>query len=196
VVLYPGAGTSSEHPSLITAESVLRGGVHDHRSVDDLAPIAGVDVRRVDFAYRRNGRRAPDRAPVLVAEVLALAEDLRAEHPGRPLVFGGRSMGGRMCTMAAAERPGVIDALACVCYPLHPPGKPESLRVAHFGSITVPILFVSGTKDPFGSPDELTAHTGAISGAVTHVWVEGKGHDLKGADVVVGAAISRWLASV
>ena len=64
-------------------------------------------------------------------------------------------------------------------YPLHPPGKPESLRVDHFATLDLPCLFVCGTKDPFGSPEELEAHTAAIPGPVTHVWIEGAGHDVK-----------------
>ena len=75
-----------------------------------------------------------------------------------------------------ASRP---PALVLLSYPLHPPGKPDSLRVDHFGALDLPCLFVSGTKDPFGSPAEIEAHTAAIPGPVTHVWIEGAGHEVK-----------------
>src|SRR5262249_57714190 len=88
-----------------------------------------------------------------------------AESGIRPgsLALGGRSMGGRMCSMAVSE--GLpARALVLISYPLHPPGKPENLRVDHFPNLDVPCLFVSGTKDPFGSPDELETHAKAIPG--------------------------------
>ncbi|MCU1374011.1 MAG: hydrolase of the alpha/beta-hydrolase fold family, partial [Actinomycetia bacterium] len=85
--------------------------------------------------------------------------------------------------------------LVLISYPLHPPGRPDRLRIEHLPQLTVPCLFVSGTRDPFGSPAELEEHTAAIAGPVTHVWVDGKGHDLKGADQRVVEAVRSWLAS-
>ena len=67
------------------------------------------------------------------------------------------------------------------------------MRIEHFPDITVPCLFVSGTRDPFGTPDEFAAHTGAIAGPVTHVWVEGGRHDLKGRDDEVAVTVRDWL---
>ena len=104
-------------------------------------------------------------------------------------------MGGRMCSMAVAEGLAAA-ALVLISYPLHPPGKRENLRVDHFGSLNVPCLFVSGTKDPFGSPGEFEVHTKAIPGAVTHVWIDGGAHALKGRDSVVAAAVNDWLKSL
>ena len=87
-------------------------------------------------------------------------------------------MGGRMCSMAVAE--GLPAAgLALFSYPLHPPGKPDKLRVEHFGAIDVPTLFVSGDRDPFGTPEEFANHLGAIPGSVTVHWLEGQGHNPK-----------------
>jgi predicted alpha/beta-hydrolase family hydrolase len=114
------------------------------------------------------------------------------------LVLGGRSMGGRICSMALA---GIDDGeprvkakgLVLIAYPLHPPGKPDSLRVEHFQRLKVPCLFVSGTRDAFGTPDELTGWTATIPGKVTHVWVEGKGHDLKGCDEIIARAVGEWV---
>jgi predicted alpha/beta-hydrolase family hydrolase len=180
LLLFPGAGTGADHPSLVAIEEAV-----------DL-PVA-----RADFPYRREGRRAPDRPAKLVAcvreEAAALAE--RTGLPPERVALGGRSMGGRMCSLAVAE--GLpAAALVLVAYPLHPPGKPERLRVDHFPAIEVPCLFVSGTRYPFGSPEELEAHTAAIPGPVTHVWVEGARHELKGADQQVAAAVRDWLASL
>jgi hypothetical protein len=104
-------------------------------------------------------------------------------------------MGGRMCSMAVAE--GLPAAgLVLVSYPLHPPGRADRLRIEHLPDIDVPCLFVSGTRDPFGTPEELEAHTAAVAGPVTHVWIEGGRHDLKGADDRIVEATVAWLAAL
>lgn len=179
-LLFPGAGSDRDHPSLV--------------AIDEALPVP---VARADFPYRREGRRAPDRPPKLLAcvrdEAAALAE-AAGVTPER-IVLGGRSMGGRMCSMAVAE--GLPAAgLVLVSYPLHPPGRPDKLRVDHLPAITVPCLFVSGTRDPFGTPDELEAHTAAVAGPVTHVWIEGGRHELKGADDRVAEAVAAWCAAL
>ena len=178
LLLFPGAGSSSAQPALVAIEQAV-------------APMA---CRRRDFPYRLAGRRAPDRAPVLLATVRSEAGAFAAA----PLFLGGRSMGGRICSMAVAgededAEPLPAAGLVLVSYPLHPPGKPERLRVEHFPRLHVPCLFVSGTRDTFGTPDELTEWTATIPGAVTHHWVEGKGHDLKGADAEVAEVVATWL---
>jgi predicted alpha/beta-hydrolase family hydrolase len=100
-----------------------------------------------------------------------------------------------MCSMAVAE--GLPAAgLVLISYPLHPPGKPDRLRIEHLPQLTVPCLFVSGTRDPFGSPAELEKHAAAIPGPVTHVWLDGKGHDLKGADKIVAETVAAWLTDL
>lgn len=109
------------------------------------------------------------------------------------LVVGGRSFGGRMCSMlAAAGEP--IAGLVLLSYPLHPPGKPDDLRVDHFADITVPTLFVSGTKDPFASPEELERHAKAVKGPVELVFLEGEPHSPRDDDAVV-KAVAAWLAA-
>ncbi len=101
-------------------------------------------------------------------------------------------MGGRMCSMAVAE--GLpAGGLVLIAYPLHPPGRPERLRTEHFSALEVPCLFVSGTRDPFAAPGELEAASAHIAGPVTHVWIEGAGHGLKGADVAVAESVAAWL---
>jgi predicted alpha/beta-hydrolase family hydrolase len=83
-----------------------------------------------------------------------------------------------------------------VCYPLHPPGKPENLRVDHFPQLDVPCLFISGTRDPFGSPEEFDRHLPAIPGDVTVHRIEGKGHDLKGAEPEITDTVVAWLGAL
>jgi predicted alpha/beta-hydrolase family hydrolase len=183
LILTPGAGAGRDHRTLIAVEDAVR--AH--------TPIAA--TARVDFPYRLAGKKAPDKAPVAVAHLVAEAERLAAEAGTDPsgLVLGGRSYGGRMCSMAVAE--GLPAAgLVLLSYPLHPPGKPENLRVEHFPDIEVPVLFVSGEKDPFGKPDEFAEHVAAIPGPVTQVWVAG-GHDPK-QDPAVAGAVVEWLLTL
>jgi predicted alpha/beta-hydrolase family hydrolase len=157
---------------------------------------AGTAVRRMDFPYRLAGRRAPDRAPVLVAAVVAEATSFAAEQalPVQRIYVGGRSMGGRMCSMAVAE--GLAAAgLVLVSYPLHPPGRPEKLRTEHFGRLDVPCLFVSGTRDAFAARAELELAVAAIPGPVSTHWLEGGDHGLRGRDRDVAEIVAGWLAS-
>jgi hypothetical protein len=181
LLLYPGAGSDHQQPSLVAIEQALG---------------SSASVERLDFPYRREGRRAPDRAPKLMA---AIRDDLSAIHRrSGPVVMGGRSMGGRMTSMVAADvdSGGPVARLAglvLICYPLHPPGKPERLRVEHLVDLTVPCLFISGTKDPFGSPEELTEWTATIPAPVEHVWIEGARHDLKGADDAIAGQVADFV---
>jgi uncharacterized protein len=181
VLLAPGAGSGRDHPSLLALERAL----------------APRPVVRMDFPYRKAGRRAPDRAPRLVAALVEEAAALAAAtglDPGR-LVLGGRSMGGRMCSLAVAE--GLPAAgLVLVAYPLHPPGRPERPRTAHLPALDLPCLFVSGTRDPFGTPAELEAATAAIPGPVTHHWIDGARHDLRGRDDEVAGVVAAWVEGV
>ena len=174
------------------------GGVEHHLFLALEAALAPMPVLRMQFPYRKEGRRAPDRAPKLIASVLeevtAFADEIGAK-PER-LVIGGRSLGGRMCSMAVAE--GLPTAgLLLLSYPLHPPGKPENLRIDHFPNLNVPCLFVSGDRDTFGTPDELTSHAAAIPGEVTHLWLERQGHDPRpGHDASIVAAVQAWLPTL
>jgi predicted alpha/beta-hydrolase family hydrolase len=183
VLLTPGAGSGRDHPSLVAAEEALR----PH----------GVAVSRMDFPYRKAGRRAPDRLPVLVAAVREGAAELAAGAGVDPtsVVAGGRSLGGRVCSVAVAEGMAA-RAVVLVSYPLHPPGRPDKLRVDHFPELRVPCLFVSGTRDAFARPDELQAAVSAIPGPVTHVWIEGGDHGLRGKDSEVAQALRAWVLAV
>lgn len=184
VVLFPGAGSDRTHSSLVAIEEAL-------------APLP---VFRVDFPYRRAGKRAPDRAPVLLdcvrTEVSAIADSLGVQT--HQLVIGGRSMGGRMCSMAVADRdsPLEVAGLVLVSYPLHPPGKPEKLRTAHLGDIGAPVLCVSGTKDTFGTPEELRSAFAVVPTEVTWHWCENKRHELAGCDAIVADHVTQWIQNL
>ena len=174
------------------------GGGADQHTLVALEEGLDLPVRRIEFGYRREGRRFPDRAPKLIAEVRSAARAFAADLDTTTdrLVLGGRSMGGRMCSMAVAE--GLPAAgLVLLSYPLHPPGKPERLRVEHFSGMDVPVLFVNGDRDPFGTPEEFEAHLGAIAGDVTVRWLAGQAHTPKPrADAEIVAAVAAFLASL
>ena len=178
MMLTPGAGSGRDHHTLLALETAL-------------APLP---VARVDFPYRRAGRRAPDRQPVLLQCVRDEAAALANERQLKPrtIALGGRSMGGRMCSIAVAEGTPAAG-LVLISYPLHPPGKPDKLRTEHFPAITVPCLFVSGDRDAFGTPDELESATSAIAGPVTHVWIERGNHTLDRVDDRIVEAVRVWI---
>ncbi|HMC51981.1 MAG TPA: alpha/beta family hydrolase [Acidimicrobiales bacterium] len=183
VLLTPGAGSGRDHPSLVATEEAMR----PH----------GVAVARMDFPYRKAGRRAPDRLPVLVAAVVEGAAELAAtaDVPPGAIVVGGRSLGGRVCSVAVSQ--GLAArAVVLVSYPLHPPGRPDRLRVEHLPALEVPCLFVSGTRDAFARPDELQEAVAAIPGPVTHVWIEGGDHGLRRRDAEVADAVRDWVLTV
>ena len=183
VLLAPGAGADRAQPALV--------------AIDQALTAAGHVCRRMDFPYRKTGRRTPDREPVLlravVDEVAAFGADSGLDPKG--FVLGGRSMGGRMCSLAVAERLVSARGLILISYPLHPPGRPDRLRTDHFPALTMPCLFVSGTRDSFGTPGELEAATATIPGSVTHVWVEGKDHGLRGTEQEVAQVVLDWIRS-
>lgn len=174
VVLFPGAGSGRDHPSLVAIADA----------------IGSRPCVRADFPYRRAGRRAPDRPPVLLQ---AVVDEVAALATRRRPVLGGRSMGGRICSLAVAD--GLVRArgLVLIAYPLHPPGRPDRLRVEHFARIGVPCLFVSGTRDEFATPDELRTWTATIPAPVDLVLIDGGRHELRGAELGVAQAVRAWL---
>jgi predicted alpha/beta-hydrolase family hydrolase len=176
LLLAPGASADRNQTALV--------------AIDSTATEAGVAVVRMDFPYRKAGKRAPDRAPVLVQAVVD--EAARLAERVDAVVLGGRSMGGRMCSLAVAAGTAAAG-LVLISYPLHPPGRPDKLRTEHFPALDVPCLFVSGTRDAFGSPAELEGAAHAIPGPVTHHWIAGKSHGLRGADGEVASVVVQWL---
>ena len=143
----------------------------------------GLDVITFNFLYTEQGRRAPDRGPRLEACYRAVVDTTRAGRPdvaSRPLLIGGKSMGGRIASqiVAAPQGPEVdVAGLVLLGYPLHPPGKPDRMRDAHLPQIGVPLLVVQGSRDSFGTPDELRPVLASMKDTRLHV-VEGGDHSL------------------
>jgi predicted alpha/beta-hydrolase family hydrolase len=165
----------------------------------------GIDVLTFDFLYIEQRRRVPDRTNVLEASYRR-AITMAREHFGRDQVFiGGKSMGGRIATHLAAaddaEQLGIAGVVA-LGYPLHPPGKPDQLRVAHLPRIRVPVLIVQGERDPFGGPGELQPVIAGMIAPVTLKVIEKGDHSLapsRRADIVASTyrdvqdAIAGWI---
>ncbi len=141
---------------------------------------AGVTVLRCDLPFRQQRPKGPpfpaqagrDREGLRRA-----VEAMREMVPGR-VFLGGHSYGGRQASMLAAEEPGLADALLLLSYPLHPPRKPQDLRTGHFGALNTPALFVHGTRDSFGSIEELRAALESIPARTDLAVVDGAGHSL------------------
>jgi hypothetical protein len=153
----------------------------------------GIVVERVEFPGQSAGKRRADPPEVCIQTIRDATSALaaRLDVPTGRVAIGGRSMGGRMCSMAAAE--GLpVAALVLISYPLHPPGRPDRLRTGHFPELEVPCLFVSGRRDAFAAPDELEREVEAIPGPVTLVLVDGD-HSLRRRDTEVADIVAPWL---
>ncbi len=187
VVLTHGAGGSRESPLLI--------------AVCDEWAARGWLAIRYNLPYRRRRAKGPPSGPAAdlsgVAEALACARSIAVDVcSGGPLIAGGHSYGGRLTSMLVASQPGIAEELTLFSYPLHPPGKPERLRTAHLGSITVPTVFTHGSADPFGSIAELRAAAALIAAPSEIVAIAGARHDLMSASwdvpgLAVDAALRR-----
>jgi hypothetical protein len=163
----------------------------------DALAAAKIPVLRFNFPYRSAGKKAPDRPAVLDTATRAAASELgkRAKLPPERLLLGGRSMGGRYASLAvgAADDPLPALGLLLLGYPLHPAGKPESLRVEHFPRIRVPVLFVSGTRDSLAGQSELKRYARRIKGPVAFHWIESADHGfrpLKASGMTVTTALA------
>jgi uncharacterized protein len=179
LIITPGASAGREQSGLV--------------AIDEAVTRAGVTVERVEFPGQAAGKRRTDPPAVCIETVrtatAALAKRLSVTT-GR-IAIGGRSFGGRMCSLAAAE--GLpVAALVLVSYPLHPPGRPERLRTEHFGQLHLPCLFVSGRRDAFATPEELERETAAIPGPVTRHVVDGD-HSLRKSEAEVADIVAAWL---
>ncbi len=164
-LLAHGAGAGMRHPFLENMAADLA-----DRSIASF---------RYQFPYMEKGRRGPNPAPVLEATVRAAVEAVRSEAPDLRLVAGGKSMGGRMTSQAAATEslPGV-EGLIFLGFPLHPPGRPGSKRGDHLQGVSVPMLFVQGTRDNFAGPELLEPLVRQLDAATLHL-VEGGDHSFK-----------------
>jgi hypothetical protein len=170
ILLAHGAGAAMTSPFLETITRLL---TERH-----------LQVSRFEFDYmaaRREGgkRRAPPRAELLVPEYKRAVEELRARGASRQKLFiGGKSLGGRVASLAADElySAGHIDGLLCLGYPFHPPDKPSNLRTAHLEELRCPTLTVQGERDPFGSRAEVESYR--LSPAIQFAWAGDGDHDL------------------
>jgi len=160
---------------------------------------AGLRIARFEFAYmaaRRTGegRKPPPRAERVMPEYVAAVDDLGPTSG--PLIIGGKSMGGRVASMVADALfdAGRIAGLLCLGYPFHPPGRPEQLRTGHLTELRTPTLICQGTRDEFGSRDEVGGY--GLSEAIELFWLEDGDHDLKPRKAISGFTTAQHLASV
>jgi uncharacterized protein len=164
IVLAHGAGAGRDHPWMLRVARAFE--------------TQGIRVVTFNFPYKDAGRRVPDPGPVLEAHFATVWREAAAAADG-PMIAVGKSMGGRIASQVAAS--GGLEpqpaALIFFGYPLHPPGKPRQRRDAHLPRISVPMLFLHGTRDPFGSEEELRALTAALPSATLRI-VEGGDHSL------------------
>ena len=159
---------------------------------------AGFRVARFEFDYmasRRtsDSRKPPPRAETLIPQYKAAIAEIGVNGH---LVIGGKSMGGRVASMAADElyAAGKIAGLLCLGYPFHPPAKPQQLRTAHLADLKTPTLICQGTRDEFGTRDEVSAY--ALSDRIEIVWLEDGDHDLKPRKSVSGYSAADHLRTV
>ena len=139
----------------------------------------GIRVVRFNFPYMERGRGAPDPGPVLEEAFASVWREAVATADGAPMFAGGKSMGGRIASQAAARGLFVPPPAGLVFfgYPLHPPGKATQRRDAHLPKITLPMLFLHGSRDPFGSPDEMQELVAGLSGSRLEI-IAGGDHSL------------------
>lgn len=190
LILAPGAGAGQKSPFMARFAAALA--------------ARGLDTVTFDFPYREEGRRIPDSNATLEAcwrAVIALSR--RRLAPAETIAIGGKSMGGRIASQVAASgEPGGVFALVLLGYPLHPPGKPQQLRTAHFPRLRLPSLFIQGTRDAFATPAELSAALGAAAVPATLFPITEADHSFKvpkragGSDAVesmIQDKIATWL---
>ena len=192
-----------DSPDPYTATLVLghgAGAAMDSAGMNDAARVIasrGIRVARFEFAYmagRREGvRKPPPRADTLLGEYRDVVAQAAVDGP---VFIGGRSMGGRVASMVADElhEAGTVLGLVCLGYPFHPPGKLEQLRTAHLEHLRTPALIVQGTRDEFGTRDEVTGY--ALSPSIELVWLEDGDHGLRPRKAVSGFTYAQHLESM
>jgi len=196
VLLAHGAGSDMHGAALVV--------------VADALAAAGIASLRFDYPYRSAGKKAPDRPKVLAAATREAAAELarRAKLPPERLVLGGRSMGGRYCSLVVGDADDPLPALGLLflAYPLHAAGKPDQPRTEHFPRLHLPVLFASGTRDSLGSRPALSRAARKVRGPVEFHWIDTADHGyrpLKASGrttddvlVEVGEVSARWVAGL
>jgi predicted alpha/beta-hydrolase family hydrolase len=168
LILAHGAGAGQRHPFIVDFASALAD--------------RGLDVITFNFLYTEQQRRIPDRGPALEACYRTVVEGVRREIPSarHALFIGGKSMGGRIATQIAASSLDLpVAGLVLLGYPLHPPNQFDKRRDAHLPAVGRPMLFVQGSRDPFGTPPELGPVLAGISPPPALRVVEGGDHSFK-----------------
>lgn len=181
LILAHGAGAGQHSSFMVRAASGLR--------------ERAVSVATFDFPYITAGRRVPDRTPTLETAWRDAIAAARRQLPGLPLYIGGKSMGGRIATHIASQGgAGALGGIVLFGYPLHPPGRPDQRRDAHLPAIAEPMLFIQGSRDSFGSGEEMAALLPSLQHARLEV-VDGGDHSYKvpGGAARQGAMIDRVL---
>lgn len=185
VLLAHGAGAPMDSAAMTAAAGALA--------------RQGLRVARFEFGYmaaRRigDGRKPPPKAEKVMPEYIAAIEAL-GPVTGQ-LVIGGKSMGGRVASMVADEMfaAGRISGLVCLGYPFHPPGKPEQLRTAHLAGLKTPALICQGTRDAFGTREEVLGYR--LSPVVELLWLEDGDHDLRPRKSVSGFSAAEHLETI
>jgi len=184
-IVYPAAARDAADISLILAH----GAGANQRSgfmVQFAGALAarGIETITFNFVYSEAGRRLPDRNDELEAcwrSVIAACRSgtIGGNRERRKLAIGGKSMGGRIATQVAAADPDALAGLVLLGYPLHPPGRPDKPRSKHLPEIRTPMLFVQGSRDAFGTPDELAPIVATPTAPVRLCVVEGGDHSFK-----------------
>ncbi|WP_064695581.1 alpha/beta hydrolase family protein [Rhizobium aegyptiacum] len=184
ILLAHGAGAPMDSASMTSAAEALAG--------------AGFRVIRFEFAYmaaRRTeeGRKPPPRAETLNPEDEAAIAALEVSGP---LIIGGKSMGGRVASMVADRLydRGKIAGLLCLGYPFHPPGQSDKLRTGHLAGLRTPTLICQGTRDEFGTRDEVPGYD--LSDSIEILWLEDGDHDLKPRKKISGFSAANHLATM
>jgi uncharacterized protein len=184
ILLAHGAGSNADAPLLVKLARAFAENGHL--------------VLRYNLPFRLSGKGGAPTPAVAVRDREGIAGAIEALGKlvrGR-VIAGGHSYGGRQTTMLAAERPGLAAGLLLLSYPLHPPKKPAQLRTEHFPELRTPALFVHGTSDPFGSPEELREAMALIPARTDLLPVEGAAHDLKRAPNFVADILRRLYSLV
>lgn len=160
LVLAHGAGAGQQSPFMVNVSKGLA--------------ARGLTTATFDFAYMAEGRKSPDRAPVCERRWRDAIDEARAALPGLPLFIGGKSFGGRMASHVASQGDaGLLGGVVFLGYPLHPPGRPDQRRDAHLPAIAEPLLFVQGSRDTFGTADEIRTLMPTLQRATLHEVAEG-----------------------
>jgi predicted alpha/beta-hydrolase family hydrolase len=183
LILTHGAGGNRNAALLVALANLFEGAA------------GGVKVIRYDLPFRQKRPQGPPRPADAALDRAGLREQvMMVDRATGPVFLGGVSYGGRQASMLVSEEPELVDGLLLLSYPLHPPGKPDQLRTAHLPNIRTPVLFVHGSRDPFGSLDEIQLAMNLIPGRTRLVPIQGAGHDLKGAAPAVIAAFREFFA--